>query len=71
MSARASAVKLTKCTKQFLQSWDQVRNYWRDQKSRDFEKKYIGSLRDDVGTAAKVIEEIDKVLTKARRDCEE
>lgn len=71
MSARAEAVKLTKATKQFLQSWQQVRNYWRDRKSREFEKKYIESLPDDITAAAKVIEEIDKILTKARRDCDE
>lgn len=71
MSARASAVKLTKSTKQFLASWQQVRNYWMDQKSREFEKKYIQSLPDDIMAAAKVIEEIDKILTKARRDCDD
>lgn len=71
MSARASAVKLTKCTKQLLQSWQQVSNYWRDQKSAEFEKKYIATLPDDVTAAAKVIEEIDKILTRARRDCED
>jgi hypothetical protein len=71
MSARSSAVKLTKATKQFLASWQQVKNYWRDQKSREFEKKYIETLPDDITAAAKVIEEIDKILTKARRDCDQ
>ncbi len=71
MSARASAVKLTKSTKVFLQSWDQVKTYWNDRKSREFEKDYIESLPDDISAAVRVIEEIDKILTKARRDCEE
>ena len=71
MSARAGAVKLAKSTKQFMQSWQQVKNYWRDQKSREFEKQYLESLPDDINAAAKVIEEIDRILTKARRDCEE
>ena len=71
MSARSSAVKLTKTTKVFLQSWNQVKNHWRDTKSREFEKKYIESLPDDISAAAKVIEEIDKIITRAHRDCEE
>ncbi len=71
MSARASAVKLTKSTKVFLQNWDQVKNYWRDRKSQEFEKNYIESLPDDISAAVRVIEEIDKIITKARRDCEE
>ncbi len=71
MSARASAVKLGKSTKQVLQSWERVKSYWRDAKSREFEKNYIASLPDEISAAAKVIEEIDKIISKARRDCEE
>ena len=71
MSARASAVKLTKSTKVFMQSWDQVKGYWSDGRQREFEKEYIESLPDDVSAAIRVIEEIDKILTRARRDCEE
>ncbi len=71
MSARSSAVKLTKSTKSFMQSWNQVKTYWRDTKQREFEKKYIEALPDDISAAIRVIEEIDKILTKARRDCEE
>ena len=70
MSARASAVKMTKSTKQFLATWAQIRSYWRDTKAREFEKQYIEPLPDDISAAMRVIEEIDKVLTKARRDCE-
>ncbi len=71
MSARASAVKLTKSTKSFLQAWDQAKTSWRDAKQREFEKNYIESLPDDISAAIRVIEEIDKIITKARRDCEE
>ena len=71
MSARASAVKLTKSTKVLLQSWDQVKNFWQDRKSQEFEKEYIESLPDDISAAVRVIEELDKIITKAHRDCEE
>ena len=71
MSARASAVKLNKCTKSFLQSWNQVKTHWRDRKQREFEKDFIENLPDDISAAIRVIEEIDKVINKARRDCEE
>ncbi|MFM1557934.1 MAG: hypothetical protein VCA73_19070 [Roseibacillus sp.] len=71
MSARASAVKLTKSTKVLLQSWDQVKNFWQDRKSQEFEKEYIESLPDDISAAVRVIEELDKIIYKAHRDCEE
>ncbi|MBJ05853.1 MAG: hypothetical protein CMO40_01875 [Verrucomicrobiaceae bacterium] len=71
MSARASAVKLTKSTKTLLQSWDQVKNYWQDSRQREFEREYIETLPDDISAAIRVIEELDKIITKARRDCED
>ncbi|MEO1842802.1 MAG: hypothetical protein ABGZ37_00840 [Akkermansiaceae bacterium] len=71
MSARASAVKLTKSTKMLLQSWDQVKNFWQDRKSQEFEKEYIESLPDDISAAVRVIEELDKIIYNAHRDCEE
>ena len=70
MSAKGSANKISKTTKQFLASWDQVRSYWRDVKSQEFEKQFIEPLPEDIAGAMRVIEEIDKILTKARRDCE-
>ena len=71
MSARASAVKLTKATKMFLNSWQQAQNYWRDTKAKDFDKQYMESLPDTIQGATKVIEEIDRIISKARSDCEE
>lgn len=71
MSARANGVKLGRATKQFLQSWERVKVHWRDRKAADFEKDYIQGLPEEINKAAKVIEEIDKILTRARRDCEE
>jgi hypothetical protein len=54
-----------------LQSWDQVKNFWQDRKSQEFEKEYIESLPDDISAAVRVIEELDKIIYKAHRDCEE
>ena len=71
MSARASAVKLTKSTKVFMQSWDRVKSHWQDARQREFEKDFIETLPDDVSAAIRVIEEIDRIVTRARRDCEE
>lgn len=71
MSARSSAVKLTKATKSFLQAWERSKAHWQDRKRQEFDKDYIESLPDDISAAVRVIEEIDKIITKARRDCEE
>jgi hypothetical protein len=71
MSARSSAVKLTKSTKAFLQAWERAKVFWLDRKGQEFEKDYIESLPNDISAAVRVIEEIDKIISKARRDCEE
>ncbi|MCH2331085.1 MAG: hypothetical protein MK312_06080 [Roseibacillus sp.] len=54
-----------------MQSWDRVKSHWQDARQREFEKDFIETLPDDVSAAIRVIEEIDRILTRARRDCEE
>ena len=54
-----------------MQSWDQVKAHWRDSRQREFEKDFIETLPDDISAAIRVIEEIDKIVTRARRDCED
>ncbi len=64
------AIEKNEATKVFLTNWEQVRAGWRDAKAREFEKQWIETLPEEVAAALRVIDELDKVLTKARRDCE-
>jgi len=61
MSAKTGGSKINKMTKEITAKWGDVRTRWKDVK---------GGLADRVSATATVIEEIDRVLTKIRKDCE-
>ncbi len=70
MSTKASAGKLGKVTKQIVLNWGETKQSWRDTKAREFEEKFIAPLPTAVESAMRVMMELDKLLTRIRRDCE-
>ena len=70
MSTKASIGKISKSTKALMVGWSETRHRWRDTKALEFEKKYIEPLPQAVEAAVKVMNELDKVLGKIRKDCE-
>lgn len=68
MSPNAS--RLAMVTKDLLIQWQQTRENWPDAKSLEFERKYLEELKAGVDTAVIIIEQLDKLLTKIRKDCE-
>ena len=68
MSGNAS--KLAAITRELSNQWHQTKEYWRDAKSQEFERQYIHELLAGVDKAVAVIEELDKLATKIRNDCE-
>jgi hypothetical protein len=68
MSGNAS--KLAAITRELSNQWQQTKEYWRDAKSQEFERQYIQELFAGVDKAVAVIEELDKLATKIRNDCE-
>jgi hypothetical protein len=51
-------------------AWQELRGYWRDAKCLEFEERFLKELPSRTTQAATVIAEIDKILKKARNDCE-
>jgi hypothetical protein len=70
MNIRSSAANLAQAAKELKLDWEQTKTYWRDVKSLEFEHKYLENVPHEVARAAAVIEEIDALLRKVRRDCE-
>jgi thymidylate synthase len=70
MSLRSSGNQLAALTKELFLKWDDTKSHWKDSKSDEFEKRYLEELQANVDTAAVVIEQLDKIITKIRRDCE-
>jgi len=65
-----NASKLAAITKELSIQWQQTKEHWGDAKSQEFERQYMAELLAAVDRAATVIEELDKVVTKIRNDCE-
>lgn len=50
--------------------WQQTREYWRDAKAEEFQHKYLDELMSSVDKTVGVIEQLDKLMTRIRNDCE-
>ncbi len=70
MSTRTSAAILAQAVKELSLEWQQARGSWNDVKSRQFEREYLEALPQHVARSIAVIEELDGLLGKVRKDCE-
>ena len=70
MNLNANKSRLSAVTKELALQWEQTKNYWRDQKSAEFEKKYLEELFLHSDRAVLIIEKLDELLKKVRSDCE-
>jgi hypothetical protein len=62
--------RLVSLTKGLATRWDEARNYWKDTKSLEFEQRYIAELFANVDKTVTVLEKLDEILAKVRKDCE-
>lgn len=69
-NVQGSASNLHEAVKNLLTAWSEAKNCWRDVKSQEFEATYLDNLPNDAARAVTVINEIDALLKKVRRDCE-
>ena len=70
MSLTANRARLSALTKSLLIEWEQTKESWHDGKSQEFEHRYLEELRSSVERASAIIEQLDKLVTKVRSDCE-
>ena len=67
---KASGSRLAGLTKELRAQWQDTKNYWKDAKSQEFEHRYMDELLASVDRTVTVMEQLDKLLTKIRTDCE-
>ena len=67
---KGSSARLGGITKELRAQWQDTKAYWKDEKSQEFERKYLEELFASVDRAVTVMEQLDKLLTKIRQDCE-
>ena len=66
----ASGTRLAALTKELWLQWQRTRDDWDDAKSQEFEHKYLQELNASVDKSVTVIEQLDKLITKFKKDCE-
>jgi hypothetical protein len=67
---KVSGNKLSAITRELWGKWQQTKASWRDERSREFEQKYLEELVSSVDRTVTVIDQLDKLLSKVRKDCE-
>jgi hypothetical protein len=70
MSGSGPQSKLVAGAKEIYLRWEETRNYWKDAQCDDFDRRYMRELLGRVDQAAIVMEKLDELLTKIRKDCE-
>jgi hypothetical protein len=70
MSMAGSKSRLAGATKELQLKWEQTKNYWRDQKSLEFEQRFLQELFAGVDKTVVIVEKLDELLKKVRHDCE-
>lgn len=62
--------QLAKALKDLTLRWNETKMSWTDQKSEEFEKRYIQPMEADLRQAASAMEHIAGILNMVHRDCE-
>src|ERR1043166_3006101 len=70
MNLGGNKARLAATTKELALRWRETKNYWKDAKAVQFERKYMDELFVRVEKTVTVIEKLDEVFTRVRKDCE-
>jgi len=70
MSMSGNKGRLVGLTREISLQWEETKNYWRDAKAAEFERKYMAELSANVGRTVLDLEQLEELLKKVRSDCE-
>ena len=70
MPISANGRALAVATKDLLLRWEETKQSWQDEKAADFEQQYLTQLQTAVDRAIPTFEDLDKLVTRVRSDCE-
>jgi len=67
---KASGSRLVGLTMELRTQWQDTKDYWKDAKSQEFERRFMEELLASVDRTVTVIDQLDKLVSKIRKDCE-
>jgi hypothetical protein len=62
---------LTQNARELAERWHATKVHWRDAKALEFEKLYLESLPGMVSKASVMMNELETLIKKIRKDCEQ
>lgn len=70
MSMIAAKSRISTLTKMLANDWNNTKEQWNDKQSAHFQQQYMEGLLQNVTSTVEIIEKLDKLVTKVKRDCE-
>ena len=70
MNLTGAKSRLMGITKDLTLRWKDTKTIWRDDKCREFERRYLEELLAQVDRTATAIDRLNEVIGKVRSDCE-
>jgi hypothetical protein len=70
MNLSGNKGRLVGMTRDISLRWSETKNYWRDAKSEEFERRFMTELAASVNRTVLIVEKLDELLKKVRSDCE-
>ena len=70
MNISANGKVVLTATRELSRKWNQTKQFWRDAKSEEFEREYLAELFSDVDRAIPILEELDRLMSSVRGECE-
>ena len=70
MNVSSSRGLLVRSSRDLVEAWRETERYWRDARASQFDREFISPIPKTVASAATVIQDIDAILNRIRRDCE-
>ncbi|HTX21410.1 MAG TPA: hypothetical protein VMD27_06095 [Candidatus Aquilonibacter sp.] len=70
MNLAGTKSKLAGAAKELSLKWEETKNFWRDEKSQEFERRYLQELFLGVDKTVAIIDKLDELFKKIRSDCE-
>jgi tRNA uridine 5-carbamoylmethylation protein Kti12 len=70
MNLSGNKSRLVGLTRDIMLRWNETKNFWRDAKSDEFERRFIAELDAHVNRTVLIVDKLDELLKKVRSDCE-
>jgi len=70
MNISANGKVLVTATRELSMRWSETKDSWRDAKADEFEQRFLVELLATVDRTAIIFDDLDKLISKVRNDCE-